>query len=89
MKYITIIPAVDWFFVHENEHQATFARYTAHHLAAWALMEDGTVVGLLPVVGLPRSPATNAKLIEPPSMKGEYLHASQLQARHKDGFEVR
>lgn len=87
MKYVTIIPATDWFFVHENLHPTNFAKFTANRLAAFALCEDGTVVGLLPVVALPNALTVNAKLIEPPPIKGEYLHLSQIQLRSKDGIK--
>lgn len=87
MKYVTIIPATDWFFVHENSQATTFAKFSAHRLAAFALAEDGTVVGLLPAVGLPNANTTNSKIIEPPMIKGEYLHISQVERRKKEGIK--
>jgi hypothetical protein len=84
MKYLTIIPATDWFFVHENSQPASHAKFTAHRLAAFALSEDGTVVGLLPAAGLPNATTTNAKTMEPPGIKGEYLHLGQVERRRRN-----
>jgi hypothetical protein len=79
MSYQTIIPAVDWFFVHANSLPAK--PYTVHRLACWALTPDGRVEGLLAVssgVGEPRSGNCSARLVAPPSVQGEYLHLSEL-----------
>jgi hypothetical protein len=76
MNYISIIPATDWFFVQKNDGGG--AEFIIHHLAAWALTEDGESVGLLPVSDPKIQGKTTAKLIEPPPINGEYIHKEQL-----------
>jgi hypothetical protein len=41
-KTVQIIPANDWFFIHERD-----KKLTVHIIAAWALRADGVTVGLI------------------------------------------
>jgi hypothetical protein len=78
MKYISIIPAIDWFFVHKNS--GVRPKYFVNHLAAWALTDEGESVGLLPASDPVLKGQTSAKLVEPPPIKGEYIHKDRLTA---------
>ncbi len=83
MKYASIIPATDWFFVHRNE-DAPSAKWTVHHLAVWAVTEQDDVVGLLPVSDSSVKSGTTARLVSPPPIPGQYVHRDQLtEAMHK------
>jgi len=77
MKYTSMIPANDWFFVHENGAGGR-TRFTVHHLAAWAMTAEGRTVGLLPVSDPKVENGTSAKLVEPPPIPGQYVHRDQL-----------
>jgi hypothetical protein len=79
MKYISMVPANDWFFVHPND-ASSKKNYTVHHLAVWALTGEGNVVGLLPVVDSAVTGSTTAKLVPPPPIRGEYVHRQNLSA---------
>ncbi|VXD06837.1 Methionyl-tRNA formyltransferase [Enterobacterales bacterium 8AC] len=73
MNYKQIIPATDWYFRHFTE-QKDYP-IVVYPLAAWALNEEGKVVGLVAVY----DPAeVKAKLVTPPPLKGNYLHRDQL-----------
>lgn len=79
--YKTIIPATDWYFVHEGHNNEP----VVWRLAAWGLKETGETVGLIGAHG--REQANNA---ETPSLSavvkapGRYLHFSQLTAQERD-----
>lgn len=74
MSYAQISPATDWYFKHDNS-QNDKRPSTVYQIAAWAITEDGEVVGLVPV----RDPETKrAKLVTPPPLPGDYLHKEQL-----------
>lgn len=76
ISYTPIMPATDWFFVHENT--GTKKTHIVHHLAAWALATDGKIVGLLPVSDSSVSSGTTAKLVTPPPIHGRYIHREKL-----------
>jgi hypothetical protein len=78
MKYISMIPATDWFFVHKNS--GVGPQYFVNHLAAWALTDEGESVGLLPASDPALKGQTSAKLVEPPPIEGEYIHKDRLTA---------
>lgn len=44
-SYKQIIPASDWYFRHENV-SGVAEKSTLYQLAAWALKENGEIVGL-------------------------------------------
>ncbi|HAY0219108.1 TPA: hypothetical protein U0V61_004674 [Escherichia coli] len=46
--YKQIIPATDWYFRHENV-SGVVGKSTVYQLAAWALKENGEIVGLVTV----------------------------------------
>lgn len=46
MTYIAMM-ATDWFFVHEYPGGDAKRTHVVHHLAAWALKEDGKITGLV------------------------------------------
>ena len=85
MKYQSIIPAIDWFFVYEIAQPNAYAKFAACRLVAFALSEDGHVEGLLPTIGLPGTETNNAKLIESPQTRGEFVHLKELLLRTKEG----
>lgn len=84
-KYTSIIPADGWFFVHRNEEGAKHD-YTVHRLAAWGLNEEGKPVGLLPVSAPPtmETNGTNALLVGPPPIRGEYVHEKDMTPAVRD-----
>ena len=47
-SYKQIIPASDWYFRHENV-SGVAEKLTLYQLAAWALKENGEIVGLVTV----------------------------------------
>ncbi|HHW1293513.1 TPA: hypothetical protein ACUS0M_004682 [Escherichia coli] len=47
-SYKQIIPATDWYFRHDNV-SGVAGKSTVYQLAAWALKENGEVVGLVTV----------------------------------------
>ncbi len=49
-SYKQIIPATDWYFRHDNV-SGVAGKSTVYQLAAWALKENGEVVGLVTVRG--------------------------------------
>ena len=72
--YKQIIPATDWYFMHDNvpgEHGES----TVYQLAAWALKENGDIVGLVTVRDIDTG---HPKLVTPPPVPGDYLHKEQL-----------
>lgn len=81
MKFTSIIPAPDWYFVHERVNPGpNNERYVLHRLAAWGTNEEGKVVGLIPV----RDDNGMAKLLPPPNTKGEYIHSDDLTPAMKN-----
>lgn len=73
----TIIPATDWFYVHTR---SSDRGQTVHHLAAFALGDDGTVTGLVPVGAKSNGGnITPPRLMPVPSLEdGRYLHRDQM-----------
>ncbi|MGP8473899.1 hypothetical protein [Burkholderia sp. PR2] len=72
--YKTIIPATDWFFVHEGHQEPV-----VWPLAAWGLKETGETVGLIGAFGREQgrnneTPSLSAVAAVP----GRYLHRTQL-----------
>lgn len=68
-SYKQIIPATDWYFRHDNV-SGVAGKSTVYQLAAWALKENGEVVGLVTV----RDDNGRPKLVTPPPVPGDYLH---------------
>ncbi|WP_394745546.1 methionyl-tRNA formyltransferase [Shigella flexneri] len=77
--YKQIIPAIDWYFRHDNVSGVT-GKSTLYQLAAWALKENGEVVGLVTV----RDDNGRSKLVTPPPVPGDYLHKEQLTDDEKE-----
>ena len=77
--YKQIIPATDWYFRHDNVSGVT-GKSTLYQLAAWALKENGEVVGLVTV----RDDNGRPKLVTPPPVPGDYLHKEQLTDDEKE-----
>lgn len=80
MTYTAMMPATDWFFVHEYPGGNATRTHTVHHLAAWALTEDGEITGLVPVSDANVKRGLTAKLVAPPPVEGSYVHREQLTA---------
>ncbi|HDV8014480.1 TPA: methionyl-tRNA formyltransferase [Escherichia coli] len=78
-SYKQIIPATDWYFRHENV-SGVAGKSTVYQLAAWALKENGEVVGLVTV----RDDNGRPKLVTPPPVLGDYLHKEQLTDDEKE-----
>jgi|LNAP01.1.fsa_nt_gb hypothetical protein len=75
-NFISIVPAQDWFFVHES-HEPN--KPTAHRVAVWALDSSGETTGL--IGGVPTGPGTlceSNRLVGAPTVKGTYKHLSSL-----------
>ena len=62
MEYKQIMPAVDWYFKHDD---------VVWNLAAFALTADNTVIGLV-------GAGNDGTLHTVPPVKGVYLHRKQL-----------
>ena len=72
--YKTIMPATDWFFVHEGHSQPV-----VWHLAAWALTENGQTIGLIAAGSDEQVNRGEVPHLEPvPKVKGRYMHREQL-----------
>ncbi|MGO2241119.1 MAG: hypothetical protein ACTH5D_05110 [Halomonas sp.] len=85
MSYAQISPATNWYFRHENSPHDE-RPCTVYQVAAWALTEEGEVVGLVTV----RDPETKrAKLVTPPPLPGDYLHQDQLSAEESEYAKLR
>ncbi|EBD0388393.1 methionyl-tRNA formyltransferase [Salmonella enterica] len=78
-SYKQIIPATDWYFRHDNV-SGVAGKSTLYQLAAWALKENGEVVGLVTV----RDDNGRPKLVTPPTVPGDYLHKEQLTDDEKE-----
>ncbi len=73
-RYKQIMPSTDWYFRHDNV-EGSLTKSTVYQLAAWALTNDGEIVGLVTV----REPKTGRPmLVTPPPVVGDYLHKEQL-----------
>lgn len=85
MSYVQISPATDWYFRHDNTPHDE-RPCTVYQIAAWALTEEGKIVGLVSV----RDPDTQrAKLVTPPPLPGDYLHREQLSADEIEYAKIR
>ncbi|MCT8281769.1 hypothetical protein [Xanthomonas translucens] len=81
-KYVSIVPAADWFFVHDGVPKTSGP--TVWRLAAWGLQPDGAVVGLIGAFGHKQgSEHKPPSLIQIPPVPGEYLHWSQLNEQER------
>ncbi|EBS0579461.1 methionyl-tRNA formyltransferase [Salmonella enterica subsp. enterica serovar Enteritidis] len=78
-SYKQIIPATDWYFRHDNV-SGVAGKSTVYQLAAWALKENGEVVGLVTV----RDDNGRPELVTPPPVPGDYLHKEQLTDDEKE-----
>lgn len=74
MKYLSLTPATDWFFVHKSEDARR--PHAIHRIAVWAITENGEVIGLIPVNDPRVTNGLTAKLVAPPPIEGEYRHLS-------------
>lgn len=83
MGFKTIIPANDWFFVHKL---ATGSNENVRTLAAFALTDEGTVVGLLPVGAKEKGGnVVSAQLSPvPPVSDGRYVHLNDLTDKQRE-----
>lgn len=84
MAFKTIIPATDWFYVHPSSRIGEGE--IVHHLAAFALTENDTVVGLVPVGGqlnLGSRQPPQLVAVSPNISEACYLHRVQL-----DGIQL-
>lgn len=83
-KYTQIIPATDWFFVHKSEQQRPFVT----RLAMRGIDTDGWVTGLMAVSSPLNGPSarTNARLMAPPPITGEYKHKDDLTRAERDAL---
>jgi hypothetical protein len=79
LTYKTIIPSTDWFFVQKELPSGP----NVMRVAAWALTEEGEVIGLLgPIAPWQKDP--HARLVPPPPVEGTYLHLSQLTDKERE-----
>lgn len=81
-----LIPASDWFFIGSNYDKKM---KTIIPLIAWALNDEGNIVGLIPVPHLPLRPNKNIPLsiqvshVISPAPVGIYKHLQQLTEKEK------
>lgn len=88
MKHVGIVPADNWFYVYETTHTNSFAGFIAKRIVVWAMFDDGSVCGLVALPGILHTHMPNSRLVEIPSVKGEYMHLDELNARHKDKYKI-
>lgn len=79
-SYKQIIPATDWYFRHDNV-SGVAGKSTVYQLAAWALKENGEVVGLVTV----RDDNGRPKLVTPPPVPGDYCIKNNSPMMKKSG----
>ncbi|MBV7417700.1 hypothetical protein KW830_04460 [Comamonas sp. CMM03] len=82
-KTVQIIPANDWFFIHAGDKKPT-----VHVIAAWALKDDGTTVGL--IGGVQTGPGTvcpGNRLVGVPPVLGTYKHLRDLSQAEREALE--
>ncbi|EAR1644331.1 methionyl-tRNA formyltransferase [Salmonella enterica] len=70
------MPSTDWYFRHDNV-EGCSTKSTVYQLAAWALTNEGDIVGLVTVRDIETG---RPKLVTPPPVAGDYLHREQLEA---------
>lgn len=75
-RYKQIMPSTDWYFRHDNV-EGCSTKSTVYQLAAWALTNEGDIVGLVTVRDIETG---RPKLVTPPPVAGDYLHREQLEA---------
>ncbi|WP_183116477.1 hypothetical protein [Gluconacetobacter diazotrophicus] len=66
-EIVQIIPCSDWNFRHQNDGQAD----SVYPVAAWALLQNGGVIGLIPARGAVTE-RNIARLVPPPPLGGSY-----------------
>lgn len=84
-KTVQIIPANDWFFIHDS---VDSKRPVVHIIAAWALKEDGATVGL--IGGVQTGPGTVSpvsRLVGVPPVLGTYKHLRDLSQAEREALE--
>lgn len=75
-----IIPATDWYFVHEGHESPV-----VWPLAAWALNEGGEAIGLVGAFGREQGlQGKTPSLSAVPHVPGRYLHRTQLAKQEID-----
>jgi hypothetical protein len=82
-KIVQITPCVDWFYVGNSEGVGD----VVCRVAAWALYEDGVVLGLVSEnveVSASEAPQLNI----PPEYPGEYLHVTQLTKWQRNSIGI-
>ncbi|WP_175857328.1 methionyl-tRNA formyltransferase [Burkholderia anthina] len=78
--YKTIIPATDWFFVHQGHNEPV-----VWPLAAWALKDNGETIGLIGAFGREQADKGQTPFLSPVvSSPGRYLHRSQLTKQERE-----
>ncbi|MGP8437762.1 hypothetical protein ACT2FY_38725 [Paraburkholderia fungorum] len=78
--YKTIIPATDWFFVHEGHKE-----HVVWPLAAWGLKENGETVGLIGAFGREQANSNQTPSLSPVvTAPGRYLHLTQLTRQERE-----
>jgi len=78
----SIIPATDWFYVHQAISTLADSPPVVYHVAAFGLDEDGQVVGLIPVTPGQKQPPR--LVTPPPGVDGRYAHRDELTAQERE-----
>lgn len=80
-KVNSIIPAVDWYFVHEGHKEPV-----VWPLAAWGVLaETGETVGLIGAFGRDQGQKGKTPCLDVvPAVPGRYLHYSELTKEERD-----
>lgn len=83
MGFKTIIPANDWFFIHKVP---MAANENVQTLAAFALTDEGTVIGLIPVGAKEKGGNVIApQLTSVPALSdGRYVHLNDLTETQRE-----
>lgn len=69
-KIMQITPCSGWNYIHQDDHSG---KLYIHPVAAWALLETGDVIGLVPgAIKDSSTPGKTAQLVQPPAVGGYY-----------------
>lgn len=73
-KIVQLTPCSGWSYIAYDE-----GRVITHSVAAWALMDSGEVVGLIPVTGIGHV-SNRPCLVPVPKQGGRYIENDKLKA---------
>ncbi len=76
VKFSSIIPAEDWFFVFKDNQ----GNPVVNRIAVWAMNENSEVIGLIGGIDVRGSENKTQRLVSVPPVSGLYLHKDELSS---------